>query len=86
MLKKSGAAWLASLAFCLVYLSSLLMGAGPLTIIKRASMAALAAFLLGRFLMHPLVEVLFEALAERERKLAEERRRREAQAEEGAER
>ena len=85
-MKKSGAAWLASLAFCLVYLSSLCMGAAPLTIIKRAVLAAAAAFLLGRFLMHPLVEILFEALAERERKLAEARRRREEEAEEGADR
>jgi len=80
-IEKAGGAWLASLAFCLVYLAGLLAGVGPWTVLGRSLLSAFLAFLAGRFLTRYFADVVLEALAEHQRKKEEERRRREEEEE-----
>ncbi len=76
-IEKAGGAWLASLAFCLVFLAGLLAGVGPWTVLGRSLLAAFVAFLCGRFLTRYFADVVLEALAEHRRRKEEERRKKE---------
>lgn len=69
------------MAFCLVFLAGLLVGAGPWTILGRSLLCALVAFVAGRLLTRYFADVVLEALAEHARKREEERRKREEEEE-----
>ena len=74
-LARSSAAYLACLAFALVYLlSAAYAGAHWTTALMRGGIAAIVVLLIGRLLLYPLVDTVLSAVseAERERREAEE--------------
>lgn len=68
---RATAAWLAAVSFSLAYLVALLVGASWKAATLRGIAAAIAVWLLGRWLLRPLVDTVLDALAEVERKRRE---------------
>lgn len=66
-LTRTTAAWLAGLAFALVYLLSYWVGASWQTSVTRGAISAALAWFIAKPLLHPLFDTLLSALTEAER-------------------